>query len=101
MKFEKLIQFLMENDIPLNSILFKASWMDHWYIPQRIDGSGNYSKLVCISPTRRDEARFDWSRESNIKPHTVVNVTADCSIKNLVSNGSSKVRVVLLGKKRW
>lgn len=99
MKFEKLIELLLAEEIPLSSIIFKAPWMEHWYIPQNIVGYGMGTKLVCLSPTRRDTARFDWSDSSNIKPHTVSKVRADCGTKSLTSSSGSKVRIFLNGEK--
>lgn len=99
MTFEKLIELFLAEDIPLESIIFKAPWMEHWYVPKTIGGYGEGRKLVCLSPTRKDTARFDWSDSSNIKPHTVLEVKVDCGTKSLTSPSGSKVRIFLQGVK--
>ena len=99
MNFGQLINLLTAEGIPLNSIIFKATWMENWYIPHGISGSGAGMRLDCTSPTRKDTARFDWAKYSNIKSHMVGEVTVVRGIGKLISRSGSKVRVVLHGHK--
>lgn len=99
MTFERLIEFLLAEDIPLSSIIFTTPWMEHWYIPQKVEAHPINGKLVCLSPTRRDTARFNWSNRSNIKPHTVGEVKVDAGVKSLRLPSGSKVRIMLKGSK--
>lgn len=70
MDFRKLIEFLVRENLPLNSVTFKANWMEHWYVPQKVDK--RYGRLICNSPTRTGLAEWDWGSGSRLGPHKIL-----------------------------